>query len=344
MALLLIEGFEQYDAAAEAEMNRGGWYSTTPISPTFFTLITGRHGAGTQGIRLLFNSINLIHNVTASVDFTCGFAYRMPSAGPDGSAFINFRNGIIDHLQLVVTAAGELRLNRGVTQLDITSGLGLTQNVWYYIEINARIDNTTGDYDVHVDGLQVFTDTSVDTQNGGSAVVDNIELFGDSAIDPDFDDIYFLDATGSDNVGLLGDCRVETVFPDALGNENDFTASPAVDQHLNVDDGLTPDDDTTYNWSATVTDRELYGFAALTGNIGTVFGVDAKMLVRKEDAGFREVRVIARNNITEVESANFTLGVEYIFKNHIYENDPNGGGNWTEAAVNTAQFGLDLQT
>lgn len=341
MALLVIEGFEQY--GADTQLPRGGWTSNLLASWNPLSGAGEPRHAGGKCVEGVGNGSNLVHGVPPSVDFTCGFAYFLADSGPDNTIMINFRNGAIDHLRLRITAGGELALDRGTTQLAITSGQNLVQSTWYYFEVNARIDNS-GDYDVHIDGAQAFTATTVDTQNGGSAVIDNIELIGDANLDPRFDDIYFLDDTGSDNVGLLGDCRVETLFPDALGNENDFTASPAVDQHLNVDDGLTPDDDTTYNHSATVTDRELYGFAALTGNIDTVFGVDAKMLCRKEDAGFREVRVIARSNVTEVESGDLTLGVDYVFKNNIYENDPNGGGNWTETAVNAAQFGLDLQT
>jgi hypothetical protein len=343
MALLLIEGFEQYTIGDSPELARGGWAANTTLNNSFYILKAGRH-AGGQGIELALNGGNLFHPIPATDVVTVGFAYRMVDAGPSAQTFLNLRNGLIDHLGLVATVGGELRLNRGVTQIDITSGLGLTQNIWYYFEIDATIHNSTGAYEVRLDGATILSDTGVDTQNAGDAVVDNIEFLGNSATDNEFDDIYVLDDAGTDNTGLLGDCRVETVFPDALGNENDFTASPAVDQHLNVDDGVTPDDDTTYNWSATATDRELYGFAALTGNVGTVFGVDAKMLCRKEDAGFREVRVIARSNITEVESGNLTLGVDYIYKNNIYENDPNGGINWTETSVNAAQFGIDLQT
>jgi len=341
MAMLLIEGFDQY--GTDAEVQRGGW--TSILISSAINLLTGADTRFNQGrcVELIANGIYISKGVPASVDFTCGLAVNFADSMLT-SDFLRLRNGAIDHLVLGTTDAGEIRLKRGATQIDITSGLGLNAGQWYYIEINARIDNTTGDYDIHVDGVQVMTDTVVDTQNGGSAVVDNVELSGSTTVDTRFDDIYFLDDQGSDNVGLLGDCRVETVFPDALGNENDFTASPAVGQHLNVDDGLTPDNDTTYNWSATVTDRELYGFAALTGAIDTVFAVAAKMICRKEDAGFREVRVIGRNNVTEVESPSKTLGVDYSVKEHIFENDPNGGGNWTEAAVNTAQFGLDLHT
>ena len=34
------------------------------------------------------------------------------------------------------------------------------------------------------------------------------------------------------------------------------------------------------------------------------------------------------------------LAWEYGF----YENDPNGGGNWSESAVNAAEFGLEIGT
>ena len=67
------------------------------------------------------------------------------------------------------------------------------------------------------------------------------------------------------------------------------------------------------------------------------------MLVRKEDAGTRQIRIIGRNVATEVESADFTLGLDWVYRNHIFENNINGGADWTEAAVNTAEFGIDLQ-
>lgn len=344
MALLFIEGFEQYDddTGLTTLFQRGGWKANTSFTFTNYQIQAGRH-AGSQGIRTAFGGRNLYHEFPETQDFTVGIAFKVNAV--TAGQLIGFRYNLVDHLTIFLTNAGEIQLVRGIsTQIDITSGLGLQSAQWYYLEVNANIHDSTGDYDVHLDGLQLFSDTGVDTQNGSSALVNNIELMGTSGWLTTWDDIYVLDDSGSDNVGILGDCRVETVFPDALGNENDFTASPAVDQHLNVDDGINPDDDTSYNHSATATDRELYGFAALAGNVGTVFGVDAKMLVRKEEAGFREVRVIGRSNVTEVESASFTLGVSWVYKNHIFENDPDGGGNWDEAAVNAAQFGLDLQT
>ena len=345
MALLFIEGFEQYDTAGAqiGTLQRGGWRSNVTFTTANFDIQTGRQGAGTQCVRLGFTGRHLHQNIPETDDVTCGFAFKL-SGGPGNLQHFGLRYGLVDHLTLFFMTTGEIELRRGTsTLLESTSGLGLVAGDWHYLEINAKIHDSTGDYDVHFDGAQILQGTSQDTQNGSSALVDSCEWVGQSAQGMSFDDIYILDDAGSDNVGLLGDCRVETVFPDADGNETDFTPLSSTNVS-NVDDGLVPDDDTTYNSSATVTDRDLYGFAALAGDVGTVFGVKASMLVRKEEAGFREVRVIARNGTTEVESADFTLGTSYAYRTAIYENNVDGGADWTEATVNTAQFGIDLST
>jgi hypothetical protein len=188
-------------------------------------------------------------------------------------------------------------------------------------------------------------DTNVDTRNGTPTDVGVIAFEGEGTTDNTIDDVYVLDDAGSDNTDFLGDVRVETVFPDADGAANDFTrVGGGSNNYEAVDDGLTPDDDTTYNHSSTAADEELYGFAALTGSVGTVFGVCVKMLARKEDAGHRLVRTIARSGTTQSESGDQGLGIQYKFVDHIYENDPDGGADWDEAAVNAAQFGFTIQT
>ena len=343
MALLFMEGFDQYEIANEATMARGGWWAGVPLTDANVIIEAGTRHATAAGKQLRLNAggQDAFHALPETADFTIGMAYILNTA--NDAILFAVNADATQHLNLVTRAGGDIRIRRGSTTLDTTVGLGLADGVWHYIELQALISNT-GNYIVKVDGQEVLSDTSVDTQNGSNAFVNRLQLEGGVTQNPRWDDIYFLDIAGSDNTDFLGEVRIETIFPDALGNENDFTASPAVDQHLNVDDGATADDDTTYNHSATATDRELYGFAALQGNVDTVFAVQAMMLVRKEEAGFREVRVIARSNVTEVEGSNEALSIGYVYKSHIYENDPDGGTDWDEAAVNAAQFGLDLQT
>jgi len=345
MALLFMEGFDQYTIADEATMARGGWWGNVSLADPNVIIQTGTRHATAPGKQLQLNATNqdLFHQLPQTSDFTIGMAYKQVAANDD--ALFAFLDGTNVQIQVITRSDGEIRLTRGGTELETTSGLGLVNGIWHYCELQMLIHQSAGDYILKIDGQEVMSDTGIDTQDSATNdYVDRLELIGNGTQDTQYDDIYFLDTVGSDNTDFLGEIRIETVFPDALGNENDFTASPAVDQHLNVDDGATADDDTTYNHSATATDRELYGFAALQGSINTVFAVQAMMLVRKEAAGFREVRVIARSNVTEVEGSSEALATSYTYKSVIYENDPDGGGDWDEAAVNAAQFGLDLHT
>lgn len=339
MALLFIEGFEQYND--ENELGRGGWAGS--FSSAIGNIITGRNGGKAMENRGTTASVT--HGFPATDFFVFGHALivqdRMVAL-----RYMNFYSpGGTLMIALQITAAGEIQILRGTTLLEETVGLNLGVDIWYYIELKILIHDSTGTYDLVVDGINVLSDVNQDTRNGTPTEVNLISFLGSGTLDPAIDDIYILDDAGSDNVDLLGDVRVETVFPDADGATNDFTRFGGGSNNFEaVDDGTTPDDDTTYNHSITAAHKELYGFAALTGNVGTVFAVDVAMLVKKEDAGSRTFRLLARSNTSEVESVDKSLGVEYRFLDHIFENDPDGGGDWDEAAVNAAQFGFKIQT
>lgn len=336
MALLVIEGFDQYGAIGQ--MGRGGWGRLTTG-----TLETGRFTGKSYQIANDFNSNYIGFPPTDFV--VVGFAYNPALSLPNSTvALCTLFNGTTTQLSFRVISGGEIECRRSTSViLGTTTGAGITAGNWCYIEIKTTIANSGGSIYVQVDGTNVGTFTSLDTHQSGSIDVSGFLFQGSTSADHQIDDLYILDDAGTDATDFLGDCQVETLFPNANGNENDFTrVGGGTSNYEAVDDGATPDDDTTYNWSATATDRELYNFGNITGNVDTVHAVDAKMLARKEDPGNREVRTIARSSVTEVESASKGVSTEYRLISNIYENDPNGGGNWTESAVNAAEFGLDL--
>lgn len=341
MALLFIDGFDQYDD--DAEIQRGGWTGNFTSINSF---AAGRDGIG-RALQITGTSITASKNFSeiANATFVCGVAFKNPNSGPQNVDLISLYYGSTEKITLRSTSGGELALDQGATQLGITSGLALAQNTWYHVEIKVLLNNTTGTYELKVDGQSKFSGTSTDTLNGTTAKVNRLILWGHATSDPVYDDIFVLDDSGSDATDFLGDCYVETIKPDADGATNNFTrVGGGTNNYEAVDDMAPPDDDTTYNHSSTATHKDLYGFAAIAGNPGTVYAVAVSLLARKEDAGYREIRTVARSNVTEVDSGNKPLGVTYKYIDHIYENDPNGGGNWTESAVNSAQFGIKLQT
>jgi hypothetical protein len=277
--------------------------------------------------------------------YTIGFAVQPTGIPRAGALSRTYSAGTVQN-DIRVTGAGEIAIYRGSsTLLGTSSGAGLTQDIWSYIEVTINLHASTGTIDVWVNGVNVLSDTGLNTQ-GGSAFIDLIAVRGDTVYRPVFDDVYVLDDSGTDNTSRLGEVYVETLVPDADGNVNAWTrVGGGTNNWEAVDDMAPPDDDTTYVHSATATDQDLFGMAALTSGVGTVFAVEASALVRKEDAGFREIRLQARSNVTEAESGNISFSAnEYRYINHIFENDPNGAIDWTEASVNAAEFGIVLET
>lgn len=343
MALLFIDGFEQY--ASQATVSRGGWAIGSTLAGV---PVTGRQGAGSRAVRLAFSSTgylrrSLLGNYSSLV---FGFAYYAQATVSSHDALLTYSSDGNEQIILRVVAGGELAVYRGSTLLATSSGANLTADTWHYIEFKFTINNSTGSYAVRLNGNNVLSDSNVDTQNDASlSTVAFFDLLGHSTSDPWFDDLYVCDDSGAANNDFLGDCVVETLFPDADGATNNFTPDSGTNNYSRVDDGATPDDDTSYVSSSTAADKDLYGFAALqTANITDIYGVQVAVLGRKEDAGNRVVRTVARSNVTETDGPDQYLATDYQYYFGMYETDPNGGGAWSESSVNAAQFGMKIQS
>ena len=338
MAILLMEGFEGY--GTYTDFNRR--HATDGTS--FFAIQTGRDGVG-KSMELGFSSSEAwLRHAVSDTSYVLGFGFYRESVNVAYDIVtLLAEDGVSEQLVLRQDASGGLFLDRGATNLD-SNAYGLLSNTWYYIEIDVTWgDGTAGAYDVYVNGQNIMSGTSVDTRNitGDNCV--GVELQGNSAGNAWFDDLVCIDGSGTDQTTRIGPCFIETVIPNADGTTVNFTPS-AGSNWQNVDDGNAPDDDTTYNSSSTVNHKDLYGMAALTGNIGTVYAVMARSMVRGVDAGTRGLKAVARSNVTEVDGTEKFVDQRYIYIDHIYENDPNGGGAWTESAVNAAEFGIKITT
>lgn len=343
MTMIFCEGFEQYADATDFE--RGPWVATLPGGITGFS--AGRYG----GQRLDLHGANMNKSIVPSnytTEYWLGFAVIFTGSMVGWNIIRFLSDTSSEHVQLEITAAGELEFRQAGTLLEATSGLGLLTSVWYYMEIHVVIDDAVGEFEVRVNGnVELGPATGQDTEGTISPNVASIQFLQNSSAAPSYDDIYLNDNTGLTNNDFLGDIQVETVFPDADGNRNDMTrVGGGLANFEAVDDGSAPDDDATYVHGNTVGDDELYSFADLTGNgfgIDTIHAVAVVNHFKKIDAGDRIVRALARSNVTEVEGAEHGCGPDYRYNQHIYETDPDGGGAWDEDAVNDAEFGITIE-
>lgn len=339
MALMLMQGFDSFGDAADMSADPRISINSTPI------ITTGRFGGKAGTLNSSADDIYLHAEGGNSVGTTvyCGFALKINSNPASTNLQVGFyaKSGSI-MWYLYLTNLGQIQFRRQNTVLG-TGSETLTIGSWNYVVIKVLISDTVGTVETWVNGTKDLDLTNQDTDNG-AGVIGIVHFNGMVGVTSDFDDVYLGDSDGTDMTDEQGDCRIEMLTPDANGTTNNFTASPAVANYLNVDDGGTPDDDTTYNHSSTATHKELYACSNIVGNIDTVHAVQVAARIRKEDAGNREFNLICRNNVTEVDSGAKGLSTDYVHHTHIYENDPDGGGNWTEADVNAMEIGLEIST
>jgi len=337
MALKWLEGFESggaSDAALRIYLARK--YVTQLTSAVLTT--TGRFGGYACKLRNVGSNYFQI-NLTSTQTLVVGFAFNA-AAFADDKSIIEFRDAGTVQVKLETAPDGNLRILRGTTALGTTSLLGLKKNSWYYIEVKVKIDNSTGTYEVRVGGTDVLSDTGVDTQMTGNATADQVRFCGEIISDWSVDDIYVLDTTGALNNDFLGNVRIGMIVPNGDTVDEDFTPQGAGNNFDEVNDGVTTDDDATYNESSTATDKDLFDYTALT-NIPTIQGVQILTEARETDATDYSLKSIAKSGGTEDADAGQALSSDYTIISRVVEDDPDSGNLWLLAEINAATFGYE---
>ncbi len=336
MSLLMLESFDD-----------GLWDSRTTATAAAATT-TGRTGANARR----FNDPNRHDQYTfppadEHSTFIVGFAFKHPvlDGADDICRFYGDDFGTL-HITLTVTNTGRIQVQRGgSTLLGETDPGVITEDVWHYIEWYVTLSDTVGVVKLRVDGKTPagWSDlTNQDTKNGGTAAVfDTVYFIGSN--DYYSDDLYILNGAGSLNNDLLGDSKVETLYPDGNGNYSQLTGSDSnsTDNYLLVDEN--PADSADYAGLVTDGQKDTYTFDDLATTVGTVFGVMVSMWAAKSDSGAKSCRAVARRASTDATGADKTLQTTYAPHDQIWDDDPTDSTAWTIAKVNASEFGFEVR-
>lgn len=232
-----------------------------------------------------------------------------------------------------------ITVHRGVS-ISIGS-FTLPSEQWNWISIKVKMAVTTGTLDIEVNGVNVLSFVGT-TRSSGTDICSNLVLGGDQLQDFTYDDIIITDLNGSAPFNaLLSDRRIDTILPDATGDSADFTASPAVDNYLNVDESA-PDDDTTYVEASVSTDKDLYNMASMGFSPDSIDAVNVVALGRSVDAGGAQVELKVKSGTTEGTGSGQPLMSDYGIIDEQFETNPDTAAAWTESEVNAMQAGMAL--
>ncbi len=345
MALLWIEGFEGFGSSL------GSAPSPTDILSRKYPLIngesgmdieTGRGGSG-YCIEIGGSTGYYFQCPNLTTDPTCviGAAVKIPSLPASLNLTISLYDGTTLGMNIRMETDGTLSAYRGVTLVG-TTVLALTTNTWYYIEFKVYVHDSAGTVDINVNGSSWLSLTGVDTRQATMTYHTAFRL-GAPSLDTSWDDVYFLDGTGSANNDLLGNRKVVAIDPGSAGDNSDWTPS-AGSNYQNVDEGSLLDEDTTYNETSTDNHQDLFNYGNLPGSVSSVDGVQINTEGRVTSGSMDLSAVIKTGTTTSVGSPVAVASTNYITTVRVAEQDPDTAAAWTPSGVDGAQFGVKANT
>jgi hypothetical protein len=285
----------------------------------------------------------------ATPTLVAGFGINFAAASDAVSrAIFAWVENATTHLTVVRNGSGLIEVYQGTAAGTLlgTGTIDTDNSAWKYIEIECSIHDSTGHVKVWIDDVLDINLTGLDTQNGGTGVVDRFRLgkiSHASSADQDYDDFYCLDTSGSENnARLTSAVRVDCVRPSGAGSSTQWTPS-AGNNYACVDDP-TPNEDTDYVTVASAAQVDLYAMGDLPVSPAAIKAVMVGMIARKDDAGVNEVRTKLKSGATTADGATRTLTTSYLGFADISVNDPDTGTSWTESGVNAIEAGVERVT
>lgn len=328
MALIYCDGFDSGDQVQRYIFSTGTGSTTTST----------RFGQG-KALRHA-SSISMTRNIPALSMIYMGFAVSIDQSSTGGRLLtLAGDTGTTVHIFISMVSPGIFTLYRGDSVALGT--FSMATGTWNYLEIAVSISDTTGTAVVRVNGAEV-ANYSGDTRNGGTnTTIDSFSFSrtGAGTLDGWLDDLYICDGTGTVNNGLLGEIRVQTLYPTAAGSSTQFTPTSGAN-YVNVSD--VPDVTTTYNYASTVGFRDTYTMGDTLANTGTVLGVQENIHAWKSDTGTGSIKTALKSGASVYNSPANTLGTSVAYYGQMRETNPATAAAWTKSDVDSLEFGAEV--
>lgn len=317
-------GFHEYqsDAGRLSGLNLGCYQGggALPSVTVAYKNLPAAYGSLYMGAGVYFDSLASFRNLLAFTPANYGPTIAALNVDATGKLFVSNHAGTT-----IATGASTLVINSW-NYLELGIVVGVSGSCTVQLNGVAEIATTTGDFGTTNIGCVGLLSTGI------SAGITNTLT--------QYDDVYVCDGGGGAPWNtFLGDCRVETQFPNADGSNLAWTPDTGVAHYSRVNE-TSPDGDASYVYDNTPGDRDSYHFNTLSGLVGTVYGVQTNIYARKDDAASRTIAdVIRMSGVNYDGTTTAGLSTSYLYYWQLHQLDPTGTA-WTINSVNTAEFGV----
>lgn len=255
-----------------------------------------------------------------------------------------FREGGTAHLRLYLNwTSGLIQVLGGAGTVLASYQANLANNIWYCVEVQGTIHNTTGTCRVHLNGVEVLNLTGLDTRAGGTGLCDNVVSYGGYDHYMYIDDVMFRDDTWPGQGGIY----LAAVTAEANDGMQEWIPEP-IESTTDVCVQGIPASFTNYIWRLNNAvgeqhDFEHAGIADLNYNGITAVGVIA--LAKLSAAGTGQVQVLLHDNAAEDPEVMLgpavALDTSGMYVEGYWTVDCEGHA-FTRTAINAAHIGVEI--
>ncbi len=286
-----------------------------------------RHGSTTSPFGKSFSSavqvragVWLNHNSSIVNSGTYAWIHRWVGAsGTDGIYWDNYNNLLV------------LYVNGSIVDsvIDTTGGFA-NPDQWFHCGVVTYFHASAGWSSFYLDGVKILSATSLNTSTGISSIYSGGRTgLGWSAY-AYFDDFYVDTATGSEADVFVPLRRFGWRIANGNGTNSEWTGNDGnqVDNYLQVDD-VTPDDDTTYNYTGASGNQDSYNTTSYAVPAGYKQVAEiASVLARKTGSG-EQLKVGFEDGGNQSLSAAQDMAADYtvIWSRHTAQPDAT---DWNE--------------
>lgn len=322
MAILFSDGFDSNLPYYSSKYDNYDGTIGTLFSP-------GRTGNGARW-NSGFATKNLISNESTIV---AGFALRF-FASADTGVCLKFIDNATTQIYLNINSSSQIEVKHGNGTILGTSTSLISDTTWTYIEFKAVINNSTGSFDLRINGVSEVSDTNIDTQNSSNSYVDKVALGKDAgSFSFEFDDYYI------NNSEFLSTIKVYTIVPTSDSSVA-WTPSAGSNYECVDDAGQGHDSDTSYITATTTNIKDLYGLSDLALTSGVIKGIAHNFTARKTDLNPTNIEPIIEVNGSEYTSTSQSMTTSYLNYQTIWENNPDTASAWTYSDIDSLIAGI----
>lgn len=347
MALIFSDGFDYYNVGDVFRKWSQVTISQSSVASGFSRNSKGMgYDLGGDGARLHKDFSGIEKDYT----FTIGAALKFNSYynGDARSLFRMYLGDLVNGTQAVLDFRP---LNKTIQVFrGESASLGLIPNVYNpasfnYFEWKMYKHATSGTCEVRVNGNILLSLTGQNTQQAGTLPYDWVFLYSNDVSPHTWvDDLYICNSSGTVNNGFLGNISIVTLYPNAIGDSNDFMPSGSPTNYQNVNERVLSTVGTGgFNWSSGIGMEDLYHFDNFDIPIANVKALVLNLMLNQSGQTLITTVPELKVNGTVYSGKNLTLSQSAIlnYKN-IWEINPDTSGIWTQADIEALQAGLKL--